>query len=108
MHGVNGPNNMDILEGLLLKKDFPRLDWNTFAEKSEKTVHLEAHDKSTLIASGNTCRARVYPALALRTSSSGSSTGWMRSVAPGGIRRSGTMPRFVDARKGRNSAAAPS
>jgi hypothetical protein len=29
---------MDILEGLLLKKDFPNLNWNTFVEKSKPTL----------------------------------------------------------------------
>ena len=49
---------------LLLKKDFPRLDWNTLAgEKSKEQFHLKAHNKSTLIASGNTCRAGVLPRL---------------------------------------------
>ena len=29
---------MDILTGLLLKKDFPNLNWNTFVEKSKATL----------------------------------------------------------------------
>jgi len=29
---------MDILTGLLLKKDFPSLNWNTFVEKSKATL----------------------------------------------------------------------
>ncbi len=29
---------MDIIEGLLLKIDFPNLDWNTFSETSKRTT----------------------------------------------------------------------
>ena len=47
---------MDILEGLLLKKDFPHLDWNTFAEKSEKTVQYNC----VAFAVGDTSR-RWWP-----------------------------------------------
>ena len=47
---------MDIFTGLELKKDFPNLNWNTFDEKSRKTLRYNC----IAFAAGDTLR-RWWP-----------------------------------------------